>query len=97
MVFRNNGNNSIKSVCLKPYQFSCWNKNDANSTLCKNVDTTDKNFVMALEIAKSAKSGALKDFLNGANHYFADYIKKPDWAKDMKFCITIGHHNFYKG
>ena len=90
-------NHSIKSVCLKKAQFSCWNEDDRNSSMCKAVTESNKEFKVALEIAKSAKSGELQDFTGGANHYFADYIEKPSWAKDMQFCITIGHHNFYKG
>ena len=92
-----NGKYSIKSVCLKSKQFSCWNDDDPNSAMCKAVDTTNHDFQDALYAAKQVISGAVEDFTGGANHYFADYIGKPSWAKDMVFCITIGHHNFYKG
>lgn len=91
------GEHSIKAVCLKPKQFSCWNADDPNSKMCSSVNTNDKIFVEAIEIAKNAKNGKIKDITKGANHYFADYIKAPKWVKDMKFCIKIGRHNFYKG
>lgn len=91
------GEHSIKAVCLKPKQFSCWNKDDPNYEKCSSVNTTNKTFVQALEIAKNAKYGKLKDITKGANHYYADSIKAPKWVKDMKFCVKIGQHNFYKG
>ena len=94
---KHNGEHSIKAVCLKPMQFSCWNDNDPNAEMCAKVDTKDRRFVQALEIAAAAKAGKLEDFTNGANHYFADYIPKPKWAEGMQFCITIGRHNFYRG
>lgn len=91
------GEHSIKAVCLKPKQFSCWNDDDPNKKVCELVDKRNKQFVQALEISKDAKMGKLKDITNGANHYYADYIKTPKWVKDMKFCVKIGRHNFYKG
>lgn len=91
------GVRSIQAVCLKPKQFSCWNKDDANYEGCLSVNTFDKTYVLALEIARKAKYGELKDITKGANHYYADSIKAPKWVKDMKFCVKIGQHNFYKG
>lgn len=91
------GEHSIKAVCLKPKQFSCWNADDPNSKMCSSVNTTNKTFVQALEIARKAKYGKLKDITKGANHYYSDSIKAPKWVKDMKFCVKIGQHNFYKG
>ncbi len=32
----------------------------------------------------------------GATHYHADWIKQPNWAKNMRFLLSIGHHRFYR-
>lgn len=87
--------NDVKSVCLKPYQFSCWNDNDPNSSLlCKDL-TGKLAYDQCLEVAKHALMGILADKTNGATHYHTSYCK-PKWAKDKKPCAIIGNHYFYK-
>lgn len=87
--------NNIIGVCQKPYQFSCWNKNDPSYQRLINV--TDKNihFATALRIARRAIIGALPDRTNGATHYHADYVS-PYWAVGEKPVKTIGRHLFFK-
>jgi spore germination cell wall hydrolase CwlJ-like protein len=34
--------------------------------------------------------------IGNANHYYADYIKAPYWAKGEKPVAKIGRHIFYK-
>jgi hypothetical protein len=33
---------------------------------------------------------------SGADHYYAEYIKMPSWAKNMKFLKKIDKHLFYR-
>lgn len=86
---------NIIGVCQKPYQFSCWNKNDPSYKRLINV--TDKNihFATALRIARRAVIGALPDNTGGATHYHADYVS-PYWAVGEKPTKTIGRHIFFK-
>ena len=35
------------------------------------------------------------DITRGADHYYADYISKPKWAKKMKRTTKFGRHIFY--
>lgn len=86
---------NIISVCQKPYQFSCWNKNDPSYHRLINVTDKDINFATTLRIARRAVIGALKDQTNAATHYHADYVS-PYWSKGEKPTITIGAHIFYK-
>lgn len=87
--------NGVLQVCQKPYQFSCWNKNDANYKKLVTVDEEDMHFVTALRVARRAMLGFIKDETNGATHYHARSIM-PDWAKGKKPSAFIGRHIFYR-
>ena len=84
----------IVSVCLKPWQFSCWNKNDPNRQKLVNVTAYDRSFELALSIAKRAINGELDDITLGADHYHLKTLS-PFWTKDETPVCTIGNHIFY--
>ena len=87
--------NNILQVCHKPYQFSCWNKGDANYQKLLSVNEEDIHFATAKRVARRAMLGFLKDETKGATHYHARNIL-PDWAKAHKPCAMIGRHVFYR-
>ncbi len=87
--------NNVMQVCQKPYQFSCWNKNDANYKKLILVDDEDIYFASAKRVARRAMLGFLKDESKGATHYHARNIL-PDWARERKPTAMIGRHVFYK-
>ena len=87
--------NDIISVCQKPYQFSCWNRNDPSYKRLINVTPNNKHFATALRIARRAVIGTLEDNTHGATHYHADYVS-PYWAVGEKPVTTISRHIFYK-
>ena len=87
--------NDVISVCQKPYQFSCWNRNDPSYKRLINVTPSKKHFATALRIARRAVIGALEDNTHGATHYHADYVS-PYWAVGEKSVTTISRHIFYK-
>lgn len=83
---------TIAEVCQKPWQFSCWNKNDPNAQKIANLSfpTYSKYF----SIIKEAME---KDITNGATHYYAHQIVKcPKWAEGKTPCAEIGNHLFFK-
>lgn len=84
---------SIKDVCLKPKQFSCWNENDPNRKIILNA--TDAQLKQARTIAGQVIAGVLPDITGGATHYYANTISAPKWAASMKKTATIGNHIFY--
>lgn len=86
--------NTIIQVCQKPYQFSCWNKQDPNFKKLTAVNESDVNFATALRVARRAVLGFVKDGTYGATHYHRFNIL-PDWAKGQKPTTRIGHHIFY--
>lgn len=87
---------TIQEVCLKPYQFSCWNKNDPNFKILQGDLSQNPVYQICERIAKRALAGCLKDNTNGATHYHS-FVCHPLWARHLVPCAQIGHHLFYKG
>lgn len=86
--------NSVKDVCLKPFQFSCWNNNDPNKKVLEQDLKQNLIYGICERIAVRAIKGLLKDNTNGATHY---HTKKthPKWAHTAVPCAEIGGHIFY--
>lgn len=90
--------NTIREVCRKPYQFSCWNHDDPNYIKLMAVTPRDPVFAQCLRIARRAVHGALshsKDPTDGATHYHTDVIM-PSWARGQNPTALIGRHVFYR-
>lgn len=86
----------IRTVCLKPWQFSCWNHNDPNRVKLMSVTVSDLQFGDALHIAAMVRSGTLVDLTCGATSYYDFRMSKPPkWAKGQTPVVAIGHHLFY--
>jgi len=79
-------------VCLKKWQFSCW-----NGKQLKDLEYLLKvpQGKYAIALAKNIKLLS-RDFVGYANHYHNNKIKLPYWAKGQKPVKTIGNHIFYK-
>ena len=87
--------NDILSVCRKPYQFSCWNKNDLNAQKIMQIDQNDAAFAICTRVARRAAAGVLRDFTEGATHYHA-LSAAPLWADGQVPLFILGHHVFYR-
>ncbi len=86
----------IRSVCLKPEQFSCWNANDPNYPLIMAVDEANSTFALAMDIAAQAIGGTLSDITNGATSYYAlSMAEPPYWATGKTPCATIQNQLFF--
>lgn len=88
---------TIVEVCRKPWQFSCWNRNDPNLPLIMNVTANDRIFAQALAIAAEAVSpNAFSDETSGATHYYSTSMANPPrWARGQTPSRTIGRHLFF--
>ena len=81
-----------EEVCLEKKQFSCWNgKRPADlEHLLKLPQAKTANWLSKnLHKLNRAKVGF-------ADHYYADWIKAPYWAKGKKPVAVIGKHKFYR-
>jgi hypothetical protein len=108
-VIMNRVNGDVRKAsmqCLKPYQFSGWNKinkKDIND-IKKYIDSkkSHSRFKIALDLVNKAKDGSLKDITSGANHFLNVTTqqrsggKLPTWYNKDKVVADIGRHQFLK-
>lgn len=85
----------IPSVCLKPYQFSCWLESDPNRGKLLMVGPDDKQFLRALRVCAGALLQDGRDPTGKADHYHHRAIA-PAWAKGKTPSASIGNHVFYR-
>ena len=85
---------TIRDVCLKPWQFSCWNSGDPNRPRLLAVGRGDPVFETCVRIARRAALGLLADPTGGATHYHAVGVG-PYWAAGRSPSAVIGRHLFY--
>lgn len=89
--------NNIANVCLKPWQFSCWNANDPNRAKLMAVTDSDPQFALALNLAELAVECVLPDITKGADSYYAmSMLEPPAWATPDKFTAQVGSQRFYR-
>lgn len=87
-----NKRKSVKETVLQPMQFS-WANGDARPPI-KDYASLESCMRAADQAANRERPAG--DNLQGADHYYADTIKMPSWAKSMKQVAKIGHHIFYR-
>jgi N-acetylmuramoyl-L-alanine amidase len=85
------GGDKIKSVCLHPNQFECWNGRsfimiEENDAWCKVVSVANEVL------------GNDHDPTNGCDHYNNPSKEGyPEWTRNVTKVKIIGNHHFYKG
>ncbi|MGE8098135.1 cell wall hydrolase [Pseudomonas fluorescens] len=84
-------------VCLKLYQFSCWNKSDPNFAHLSGAKPIPAGqFAQAQKAADQVIAGTVPDPTGGATHYYATTMPKaPAWAAKAKQTLKLGHHVFF--
>ena len=85
---------TIHNVCVAPYQFSCWNKNDPNYSKIVNPPENCVIFRKCLEIAENVLSEKWPDLTDGCDHCHERSIK-PYWAVYRSPKRIFGSHFFY--
>ncbi|WP_322616998.1 cell wall hydrolase [Pseudomonas sp. BIC9C] len=85
-------------VCQKPYQFSCWNRNDPNFAYLSGAKQIPfREFAQAQIAADQVMAGKVSDPTGGATHYYATTMSKPPtWIKGAKETLKLGRHIFFK-
>lgn len=92
----------VLSVCLDPWQFSCWNGRLPGQPLDPNFPKTiaatpaDPSFALALAVADDALAGRLVDHTLGADSYFAIGITPPDWTARATHTVDRWQHSFWR-
>jgi len=81
-----------EKVCLQKWQFSCWN-GKSEQDLDHLYKSPMAEWALYLEENIHSMNRAKVGF---ADHYYADWIKAPYWAKGKKPVAVIGKHKFYR-
>jgi spore germination cell wall hydrolase CwlJ-like protein len=89
---------SIRTVCLAPWQFSCWNANDPNrSKMLDPQIEADPAYRAIKQICIDVLTREVPDTTFGANHYCVTRIApSTSWAVGKTPTAIIGAHSFYK-
>lgn len=87
---------TIADICLKPWQFSCWNTADPNRHRLAVVDDGESILTDCYAAYDETVAGS-DDPTLGATHYIADGITPPQWVTEATQTVKIGSHTFYKG
>lgn len=74
----------IRSVCLWPYQFSCWLPGPDRDRIMAANFNNNSMYQLAIRIALNSSQGGLSDTTNGSTHYFVSTIPEPPkWYLDL--------------
>lgn len=100
---------TIKDVCLQPFQFSCWGKLGGPGNyaavmaeaekLANKLPATDVLLKESLWLADGLVRGIVRDRTAGSNHYCTRLLweaAKPAWAKNVTPNCLIGRQAFFK-
>lgn len=95
--FKKEGNKTVKEICLKKYQFSCWNENEKNHPDNLNYFGDDLKIYKICEVvAHGIFNKDWPDLTNGSCHYYSESISKtPYWAINKRPVFQIGSHLFF--
>jgi len=86
----------VRSVILKPWQFSSFNAADPNSS--KWPAPGDSSFQDCENICEAVAAGKDEDITSGATSYYDISIAPPRWATDGSnvLMLAVGRLRFYK-
>jgi len=87
---------SVREVCQKPWQFSCWNYGDVNRHIIEQVDAGDGVFKVCKDVAYQVAHALWPDLTGGCDHYYSALLKSPPkWAVGKPPKFRIGRHLFF--
>lgn len=86
---------TVREVCLKPWQFSCWNSKDPNYALLTK-EIMDPLYDVCFWVAGEVMAEKWPDLTKGSNHYHAvSMYPYPKWSAGKEPTLRIGGHFFY--
>lgn len=88
---------TVEEVCLKPFQFSCWNKSDPNYEMIRAAPLDEPILAVCHGVAGHLLCGQWPDITGGCDHYYSRLLKEPPyWAKGKSPQRLVGQHLFFK-
>lgn len=86
---------SIGTVCLKPWQFSCWLPSDPNRAKLLALPRSDRRYKGCRRIVEEVLAGEHADPTHSSTHYCHVSIT-PAWAEGLEPVVVIGRHKFFR-
>lgn len=89
---------TLKEICQKPFQFSCWNRQDPNRVLITSSQIEQEPiFKICREVAQQVATQQWPDLTQGSDHYYAVTLTKPPaWSHKEQPRLKLGQHVFFK-
>lgn len=87
---------SFEAECLRPFQFSAWNKDARTRTWRERWLRANYTHKMRLRASNALQEAFKKPIDTGIRHYHAKGCN-PSWARGKSPAYVIGRHMFYKG
>jgi len=88
---------TIKEVCLKEKQFSCWNTDDPNYLIISKEIIKDSVFDICQKVSENLMRHIWPDLTKNSDHYHhVGLDSKPYWTRGHTYQVQIGNHLFYK-
>jgi N-acetylmuramoyl-L-alanine amidase len=84
----------IRSVCLRPWQFSVWNARDPNRDKMLDLDSHDPSLAGIREICRKVLADEIPDPTEGCTHYCTQ-VSRPEWKRGRLPRKSVGRHAFY--
>lgn len=92
------GTGTIASVCLAPWQFSCWNGGSPRRLILLDLDFEHPSpaLIDCIRIANDAATGLLADSVRGCCFYKRFDAPWPhDWGPEKPPVMQIEAHQFF--
>lgn len=93
------GDGTLRAACFVKSQFTCWNEGNPNGAILRHISMesmlNDVALRRCLLAALEVIEGKQSDPTCGSTHYFANYIRAPNWANTLRPIATIGRHMFF--
>jgi len=87
--------NTVQHVAFQRLQYSSLtHTQDPQLTVWPLPD--DPSWRECLEIADGVINGTIANPIDGADSYYADSIKAPNWATSQNYVGKVGRHSFHK-
>lgn len=90
---------SATEVCLRSYQFKCWDVSSPAIDRLRSIGVDNESFRLASSLAKKALDpacGITPDRSKGATHYHPEWVVPvPEWARGKESCYRVGGLCFY--
>ena len=86
-----NTGKTFETVCLQPFQFSCWNASRKRKIAPRGRSDV-KAYTLCLQIENELLKGNFKP-LGAWTHYYNPRLCSPKWARGVE-SVQIGSHVF---